>query len=107
MGVNDDVLRTGPSRPLDRGKACIGRDHVAGTQCRIGRHLDAGEPIRILAVAAAVGDQFLAIEEGILEVGVARAVAGNGVLDGAAGKGLGAGPPDRTPGTTARGLAPA
>jgi len=46
-----------------RHQSFLGRDDVAGPQGRIGLHVKGGQPERVLAVAAAIGDQVLAIEE--------------------------------------------
>src|ERR1700683_1398599 len=65
----------------ERHQPILGRDDIAGPQGGIGLHIKRGQPERILAIAAAIGDQVLAIEERRVEIGVARAVAGHRTLD--------------------------
>jgi hypothetical protein len=59
----------------------LGRDDVAGTQRRICRRSEWRQSQCVLAVAGAIGDQLFAIDEGRVESGIARAVAGNGMAD--------------------------
>ena len=66
-------------------KPLAGRHDVAGPQRRIGFDVDVRQTEAIAAVAGGIGDQLFAIEEGGVEIGVAAAVRGDGVVDAAAG----------------------
>ena len=64
----------------------VSRHHdVAGPQGQVRRNIDGGIAGAVAAVAAAALDQPLAIDEGVLQAGVAAAVGGRGGFDIAAG----------------------
>ena len=68
--VGDLVLHAG-----ERHQAGLGRHDVARPQRRIGLHVHARQPERVAAIAGAAGDQLLAVDEGVVEIGIAAAVA--------------------------------
>ena len=76
------VARLAVRRRDERGLLVVaGGDDVARLQGRVGRDVDFGEPERVLAVAGAIRNDLLAVDERVLQVGVARAVRGDRVVD--------------------------
>ncbi len=70
-------------------KPVLGGDDIARPQCRIAVRLVRRKTERVAAIAGAIGHKLLAIDECIVDVGVALAVAGPAGADFAAEKHLG------------------
>ena len=78
-----------PARAAIGDEPVLGRNDVAGPQRRIVRHVERGEAERIFAVAGAVRNHLLAVDEGVVEIAIALAVLGDGAADFAAEEDLG------------------